>query len=130
MQTSLKNIIDDINNTNKQINNTYDFLEQGLYSSEVFLERSKILNNKLKELNEKKEVLENKIKEKTHIENSKKEIIPKIEKLLDVYYSLPSANAKNEMLKEVLEKVVYTKQKTPERIKNNFELILYPRLPK
>ncbi|RAZ93767.1 hypothetical protein DK853_38600, partial [Klebsiella oxytoca] len=54
-----------------------------------------------------------------------------VEHLLAVYDDLPDAKAKNDMLKSVLEKVVYTKERgvrqggTPD----GFELVLYPRLP-
>ena len=57
--------------------------------------------------------------------------MPKVEKLLEVYSDLPSAQAKNEMLKEVLEKAEYTKLQRSGRNGpfDNFELVLYPKLP-
>ena len=64
-------------------------------------------------------------------EESRRSIIPEVEHLLAVYDDLPDAKAKNDMLKSVLEKVVYTKERgvrqggTPD----GFELVLYPRLP-
>ena len=62
---------------------------------------------------------------------SRLNVIPKVEKLLEVYPVLPSAQAKNEMLKEVLEKVEYTKNERSGRNGpfDNFELVLYPKLP-
>lgn len=62
---------------------------------------------------------------------SRKNIVPKVEKLLEVYAALPSAQAKNEMLKEVIERAEYVKlsrtgKKGPF---DNFELVLFPQAP-
>ena len=42
---------------------------------------------------------------------NQKNIIPKVEYLLSVYNTLSTPKAKNDMLKEVLEKVIYIKCK-------------------
>ena len=54
-----------------------------------------------------------------------------MEHLLAVYNDLPDAKAKNDMLKGVLEKVVYTKERGVRQggKPDGFELVLYPRLP-
>lgn len=58
--------------------------------------------------------------------------MPKVENLLAVYDSITNPAEKNKLLKEVLEKVVYTKElsgrwhTTPD----NFNIVLYPRLPR
>ena len=64
-------------------------------------------------------------------EENKKLIIPKVEHLLDVYYDLPNAQAKNDLLRTVLEKVVYYREKRAVRGSNleEFELQLFPKLP-
>lgn len=64
-------------------------------------------------------------------EESKKTIIPKVEKLLEVYETLSTAQAKNDMLKSVLEKVVYLREVRSQKggPLDNFELTLYPKLP-
>ena len=49
---------------------------------------------------------------------------------LDVYDQLPTAKAKNDMLKEVLEKVVYTKESGGRWAKPDaFEIVIYPKIP-
>ena len=64
-------------------------------------------------------------------EESKRTILPKVEKLLEVYDTLPNAQAKNDMLKSVLEKVVYLREERSPKggPLDNFELTLYPKLP-
>ena len=58
-------------------------------------------------------------------------IVPKVEKLLEVYRDLPDAKSKNDVLKSVLEKVVYlkTERAVKGRPLDNFELTIYPKLP-
>ena len=48
-----------------------------------------------------------------------------------LYSALPSAQAKNDMLKDVLEKAEYTKLQRSGRNGpfDNFDLLLYPKLP-
>ena len=114
-----------------QCDNIHNLLEQGIYSIDVFLERSKLLSERVAQAKEDRSVLEKELALELAREDSQKNIIPKVERLLDVYASLPTAKAKNDMLKEVLEKVVYTKEKggrwhgSPDE----FEITLYPKLP-
>lgn len=64
-------------------------------------------------------------------ETSRRDIIPKVKNLLDVYPMLETAEEKNALLKEVLEKVVY--QKLNEKRKKSpdgFTIEIYPRIPK
>ena len=62
---------------------------------------------------------------------SRKYLIPKIEHLLDVYWELDSPKHKNDMLREVIDKIEYTKDKrgTGNSPNDDFVLTLYPRLP-
>ena len=90
----------------QQLERTHDFLEQGIYDTDTFLSRSRMLS-------------------------SRRDIIPKVKNLLDVYPLLETAEEKNALLKEVLEKVVY--QKLNEKRKKSpdgFTIEIYPRIPK
>ena len=55
------------------------------------------------------------------------------EKVLELYHTLPTPRAKNDLLKEVLEKVVYVKEKSA-RWKgvapDDFEITIFPKIPK
>ncbi len=59
-------------------------------------------------------------------------MIPKSENIIDVYYTLPDAKSKNDLLKEVIEKVVYIRSVGGRWIKDkdNFEITVYPKLPR
>lgn len=60
------------------------------------------------------------------------EFIPKVEHVLAVYDSVEDPEVKNALLDEVVAKAIYTKTKKVGKDKNfdDFELIVYPRIPK
>ena len=126
-----KRISNELAALDKQLDNVHNLLEQGVYTTEMFLDRSRILANKIQSTKDSLEAIETEIALDAAREESRRNIIPKVERLLAVYHDLPDAKSKNDMLKEVLEKVVYIKAKgvrqggTPD----GFEVVLYPRLP-
>lgn len=128
---SIKRIEKEIVKIELQMNNIHDLLEQGIYSTEMFLERSDINSKKMEQLKKEKAILENELASTVNQDENRKNIVPKIEKLLEVYKSLKTPKAKNNMLKQVLEKVVYTKEKGGRwnNAPDDFEIILYPKLP-
>ncbi len=115
----------------KQLDNTHDLLEQGVYTTEQFLERSRKLSDRIKKNEEDRLALGADIASDKSREAGRKQIIPKVERLLEVYDALPTPKAKNDMLKEVLEKVVYLKTKNGRwnNAPDDFELTLYPKIP-
>ncbi|MGN0518343.1 MAG: recombinase family protein, partial [Acutalibacteraceae bacterium] len=116
---------------NKQLDNAHDLLEQGVYSTDEFLDRSRKLSERIKKNEADRVALGEDIAADRKREEGRRHIIPRVEHLLDVYDSLSSPKAKNDMLKEVLEKVVYVKTKGGRwhNAPDDFELTLYPKLP-
>lgn len=132
MQKSLKKIKNDISLLEKQLSATHDLLEQGVYTTEQFLERSRSISERINSAKRDSEILEEDLGLSIAREESRRVIIPKVEHLLEVYHHLPTAGQKNELLKEVLEKVVYTKDKNGSFrgvSADDFEIVLFPRLP-
>lgn len=129
---ALKTIETDISLLEKQLDATYTLLEQGVYTAEQFLERSRTLSERITITKNEYAVLS----EDLGLENTRNEsfrtIIPKTEKLLESYHKISSPALKNDMLKEVIEKIVYTKTVNGS-FKNvspdNFEIVLHPKLP-
>jgi DNA invertase Pin-like site-specific DNA recombinase len=107
----------------KQIDKTHELLEQGIYNTDTFLARIKILSEKIKDLDM---IIETNKKE---IENNKKEIssrekiIPIACEIVQTYRNI-SVDKKNELLKQILIQVDYKKEKrfAP------FTLTIYPRI--
>lgn len=130
-QKGIRKIDKDIDDLKKQQDNLHNLLEQGIYTTDVFLERAKIIADRLKQAEIDKSTLTADLELELLREDSRQNIIPQVEKLLEVYNKLSSAGDKNDMLKLVLEKVVYTRDKGGRwRDSSNFEILLYPKLPK
>lgn len=127
---SVKKLEDEIINLEKQLDNIYDLLEQGIYNTDKFLERSRIINDKIQNAKDDLELLMNNIVQDEQRENAKKNIIPKIEKILELYNSNDDPAFKNQLLKEVLDRVIYTKAVNGRwhNKPDDFELVLYPKL--
>ena len=118
---------------NAKLGKVYDFLENGIYSKDEFINRSKSIKEEI-------ESLENKLKEytellnkNTKIRDEKETIIPKLENIIDLYDKLENVEDKNMLLKSIIAKITYLK--TEKAIKKdadptNFELHIFPKLSK
>ena len=128
---SLRKAETELETLRRQLDRTHDLLEQGVYDTDTFLSRSRSLNERIASTEADIASLSAELVEDEKRAASRRNIVPKVEKLLEVYAELPSAQAKNEMLKEVLEKVSYTKLRRSGRNGpfDNFELTLFPKLP-
>lgn len=115
----------------RQLDNTHDLLEQGVYTAAQFLDRSHKLTERLAKLGEECQALEDDIALEQQRELSRQQLIPKIERLLETYHTLATPQIKNDMLKEVLEKAIYLKTKGGRWYADpdDFELTLYPKIP-
>jgi DNA invertase Pin-like site-specific DNA recombinase len=127
-----KRLEEELKNLNKQMSSIHDFLEQGIYNTETFMERSKIINEKLNETKTNFDIIKKELDDNSKIQRSITEFIPKVEHVLAVYDSVEDPEVKNALLDEVVSKAVYTKTKKVGKDKNfdDFELIVYPRIPK
>ncbi|MDD2401975.1 MAG: recombinase family protein [Clostridia bacterium] len=135
IKKSMEQLDKEIATLEKQSDNLHDLLEQGVYTKETFFKRSNVLNEKsIAAVNNKIE-LEKRLKDISNKREAIKIIIPKVEKTIEVYHYLDTPAEKNELLKEILEKVTYNKTidgrcKKWRDHPDDFELILYPKLPK
>lgn len=85
----------------------YDFFEQGIYSADVFLERSAEISEKIKRGEAQlREISEN----KTASSISDKELMFRIEKVIHDF-SEANTNEKNKMLRSVIRRIEYSKTK-------------------
>lgn len=114
-----------------QLARTHDLLEQGVYDTETFLDRSRSINERMTAANQSISELSITLVEDEERAANRVNIIPKVEHLLSVYDELPDAQSKNDMLKDIIERIEYIKNEPSPRKGpfDNFELILYPKLP-
>lgn len=131
LQTSLDRIEKDIVTYKKQLEKAQELLEKDIYTIDDYSNRSKALKEKIALAEEDYKKIDTEIININ--ENARKinSLIPKIKNVLAVYHTLESPAEKNKMLKEVVDKAVYTKS-THGAFKGNsaddFKLELYPRL--
>lgn len=102
----------------------YDLLEQGVYTTEVFLQRSQ-------NLAQRKDALQQELREAEEIEEKAsrsvvmwKNIIPTMRSVLDSYSYNASPADRNNLLKQVLEKITYQKDAPGDQP----TLILFPKV--
>ncbi len=128
---ALKKLEAELAQLEKQRGRAHDLLEQGVYDTDTFLNRTRELGERLQQVQADHAALWSELRKEEAREESRAKIIPKVERLLDVYRELPDAKSKNDLLKEVLEKVVYVREKVGKWKGNpdSFEITLYPKLP-
>jgi DNA invertase Pin-like site-specific DNA recombinase len=116
----------------KQLNTIYELLENGIYTNDQFIERSYLISCRIKENQIRKESLAKEYEFSYSISIPRTNIPSKTEYIQNIYHMLPTAQAKNDLLKDILEKVSYIKEHSA-RYKgidpNDFTIILYPTLP-
>lgn len=113
----------EIKKLNTRLDSVMEAYELKDYTREQFLKRKSAIEEELKTLIETKEKLEANKEEDKLIQIKK--AIPKIENCIDAYYECKTPIEKNELLKTVIKKVVYTKRQGGRWDKaaiNNFEL--------
>lgn len=108
----------------------YNCLEDGTYSTEVFRQRIGIVNDKKKALEDNIAELHNQLNSIRQKNKNRSEIIPKAEHLINIYYTLPDAQTKNQLLKEIVEKAVYIKTINTRwhGDPDDFKLIVFPKI--
>lgn len=116
-----------------KLNKIYEFLENGTYNNNEFINRSKAIKDNIKCLESKLEEYNPILQKSLEVQNQKGIIIPKVENIIDLYYNLETAEDKNILLKSIISKVTYLK--TEKAIKKdsdttNFELHIFPKISK
>ena len=116
----------------KQLSGMCDLLEQGLYTPDMFRQRSQSVTERLEKAKSEHTHLSEQLDNAQKALTAKTEFIPKVEHVLSVYDALGSPAEKNQLLKEVIDHAEYHKAKSGAYkgvSVDDFELILYPKMP-
>ncbi len=113
-----KSITKELEKIKTQQNSLYDLLEQGIYSTEIFVERSETLNNKKQALE--KELV--KIKSEKISETDIKETLLKMKLVIDTYNQSMSIAEKNTLLKSIIKRIEY--ERTERGNKGSFNITI------
>lgn len=123
-EKNIKNLQHDLATLSIQKNQLHDLLEQNVYDINTFLERSSIIAQRIETINQSINLQQEYIFQESK-EKSTKLQIEAYRYTLEIYDTLENASEKNILLKSIIEKVIYIKEKHEKN--NNFELIVSPK---
>ncbi len=127
---ALKKAQSELKDLEKQRDNIYDLLEKGIYTTEIFLARSQGISEKITDTQNRIQQINSDIEREIRTVQNQKIIIPRAERVLSRYPKAKTPAEKNELLKSVIEKVVYTKTINGRwhGKPDDFELVLFPKI--
>lgn len=132
VKLSIEDLNAKIERFNLQINRTYDLLEQGIYTTEVFTQRHKALSERKEEIETRISRLNRSLIKMQNERKVRQEIIPQIRHVIAAYWTCSSAEEKNILLKSVLNRIEYSKSEPNRRghLDNaNFTVGVFPKTP-
>ena len=106
----------------------YDLLEQGVYTIDVFTQRQAELATRISAAEHAIQEAQQQLDAERQLDELRLSIIPRVERLLDVYQQLETPQEKNEMLKTCLERVEYRKTQGGRYAPSDMTLKLFPRI--
>lgn len=112
----------------EQRSRQFDLLEQGIYTKEVFLERSKALAERIEEATTRLAKLQKELEEEKQRNINQKEVVPKLEHAIKYYMAATDVKKKNMVLKEIIHEVKFWKEKY--QYNEEFTLEIVPKFPK
>lgn len=104
----------------------HDLVEQGVYTQEVFLERSRSLNHRIADASSREQALRLQLCALRQPEAARRPM--ESQSILQVYSSLETAGEKNTLLKAAVDHVVYWKSVGGQWRKSDLKLYIYPKL--
>lgn len=129
-EAELAHMQESANGLHSQMTRAYDLLEQGIYDADTFLSRSRILASQIASLEKKKNALSAELSALKGDYENYSSITERAQHVLEIWRSDASAREKNDALKTLVEKIVYTKTKWSPKggPYTNFDLEFVPKL--
>jgi site-specific DNA recombinase len=125
-KSNLESLEKELVGLNQQKLKIHDLLEKEVYSVEMFLERSQSIADRIDSLNSGIRKARAQYERELQRQLYKDNILPQIRKALEVYWDL-DVYEKNEVLKNILEKVEYLR--TEQDDEESFLITIFPKLP-
>lgn len=130
LETQLQAIGKTESTLNSQLVKAYEAFETGIYDADTFLLRSNSIKKQLSELAVKNQEIQKSIDEQQTAERILQEFIPQVQRIVEVYETLQTAQLKNNALKEVIDHILYSKETAGRGHEEDFEIKIFPKLPK
>jgi DNA invertase Pin-like site-specific DNA recombinase/ssDNA-binding Zn-finger/Zn-ribbon topoisomerase 1 len=106
---------------NIKLEKIYDSFEQGIYSKKLFISRKKQAEKVIVHINNRIRVLEKLKRNIVLLETN----IPKLDAFINDYDDLISIEQKNKILVNIIEKIIYLKEKKGKKLKDQFTLKIF-----
>ena len=131
MKTALAASQAEIKRVTSQIERAYELVEQGVYTAEHFVEGKKKLPARRDKLTEEAEQYRQQMDVFQQNQHLREEFIPWTEEAIRAYPSAQDAEQKNQMLRQILQKIMYRKHPIAEGKGRQYALSLdfYPAIP-
>ena len=115
----------------KQRESLFDFLEQGIYTKEIFIERSNALEQRIRDCMNNITAAREDLYVTIARQANRKNFVPKCKNLLSEWGSL-TVPEKNSALKQLIDRIDLTKTKRNKKNQKNseFTIDVYPKVPK
>ena len=129
---TLQNCLKKLDSLYKQRERTYDLLEQGLYTVDIFENRLRAVSSKIEIIKITISNLQQSMEKQQNFSECDV-FLPTHQNILELYYNIDNISVKNDILKTILEHVEYqkmTRNRKSEHNYANFTLKIYPKLPK
>ena len=110
----------------KQKERLYDFLERGIYSEEVFLERSQSLQSRINQTQQAISRSQEELKQEQKKVQAQHNVIPTIQNVMKLYKKSSDPEKKNSLLKSIVHHAEYTREKYQKR--GEFDLKIFLRI--
>lgn len=130
MKSAIASLEKELEAVGKQETRAYELVELGVYTTEVFLSRSKELAAKRAELTAKLETQRQELKDRYRLVVAQFSLGPQISRVLESYPKASTPQEKNDLLRSVLKSVTYNKStRTRWGAASDMTLTLNPLLP-
>lgn len=123
-------VLSDLKAEEKRLDKISDLLEQGVYTVEDYTRRRDKTEKRTRTLSERLEELEKEIVDLQAYEASANAFSPRLRTIVEQYRSLGTAKEKNLLLKSVIHHIDYHKLAGGQKHRHDFDLTIYPLLPK
>jgi len=105
----------------------YDLLERGIYDEKTYVDRSHRITSRMDATKAAIIQTQEELRLELQKEKAQHDMIPRVETVIDLYEKTDDPAKKNHLIKSVLDKVIYRKEKHQRN--DQFEITLYPKLP-
>lgn len=127
IEKAIERAENEINTIDGQIDNLRDLLEKEVYTIDVYMDRLKKLDTRKKEQLDRLAELKKRLS--TFSSAHSEIIIPKMERVLETYYSIQDPEQRNRLLKTAIKRIEYTKTEKggrTEESQRNYTLKIQP----